>query len=103
MHHAWTRLLECNSSLYNVTVLQNKYKKVYDDNYKEYKSKMDEFYGRYPDAKELFKRYVFIHMYVCLCVCHIVVLYYTVKKAHKERGMCTTVLVTIISTLYLPY
>lgn len=38
------------------TERQNKYKKVYDDNYKEYKSKLEEFYDRYPDAKELFKR-----------------------------------------------
>lgn len=30
---------------------------MYDDNYKEYKSKLEEFYDRYPDAKELFKRY----------------------------------------------
>ena len=46
-----------------------------------------------------------MYSYICMsaCVCHIVVLYYTAKKAHKERGMCTTILVTIISTLYLPY
>ena len=85
MHHAWTRLLECNSSLYNVIVLQNKYKKVYDDNYKEYKSKMDEFYGRYPDAKELFKRYVFIHMYACLCVSYCCALLYSKKGPQGKR------------------
>jgi len=41
----------------NVNIfLQAKYKKVYEENYKEYKVKLEEFYERYPDAKELLKR-----------------------------------------------
>lgn len=49
-----------------ILFVQNKYKKVYDENYKEYKSKLDEFYSQYPDAQELFKRYIHAVLYVCV-------------------------------------
>ena len=65
--------------------MQNKYKKVYDENYKEYKSKLEEFYSRYPDAQELFKRYTC--MLYCSYVCMFVVLCCIVRKAHRLKGM----------------
>jgi len=44
-------------------LLQAKYKKVYEENYKEYKVKLEEFHERYPDAKELLKRLEHLLLY----------------------------------------